>query len=360
MSMGPAQVTEDYIDLTSSKYKKIPLNLVMVIVALIAIVFHPVSLIIFKDGDFRPLEFNVGALALTGVVSAVIWYELTFVARRRGTWSTVRQILIFGLNSLLVTLLAVAAIYVITPPGDYELRPHLLAYFLLSCWGLQTLVYILRSTRYDANTDQVQAYTESQVGLSRVLHNTFQPQVLAVVMELRLAAEDTADAVAAEVMTDAAGKLVTLNNDRVRALSRSLNPTISLLNLKDSLEVLLATFSGIPLTADIDDFSTLDFSEGFGSKVSKCVYRCVEQSLVNIVAHAKSAPTLVRAQVVDSAISVTITDTGPGLTPGLTPGLGLAIIKEAVQDVKGANYTLLNRSEGPGTVFNLLVPYRTK
>jgi signal transduction histidine kinase len=72
--------------------------------------------------------------------------------------------------------------------------------------------------------------------------------------------------------------------------------------------------------------------------VSRLAYRIVREGLRNVVAHAQATHALVRVDVVDQVVSVSVTDDGRGLVPhGDGQGhVGLRLLGETLTDVGGS------------------------
>lgn len=112
--------------------------------------------------------------------------------------------------------------------------------------------------------------------------------------------------------------------------------------------------------------TTFTFSAGrlvrsYGDSIDLTIYRCVQESLTNVIRHAQASHVTVTLSEAGEAsietaghLALTIQDDGRGIDPEAPPGYGLRGMQERVQGL-GGRY-LVGKDDGSGTTIRITVP----
>jgi len=111
-------------------------------------------------------------------------------------------------------------------------------------------------------------------------------------------------------------------------------------------------------------FSAHKLMRGYGDSVDLTVYRCVQESLTNVVRHAQAKHVGVELGEAASEengngereLALTVRDDGRGIDPAAPPGFGLRGMQERVQGL-GGRYKVETAS-GRGTCIRIVIPLR--
>ncbi|MGZ3309762.1 MAG: ATP-binding protein, partial [Xanthobacteraceae bacterium] len=111
-------------------------------------------------------------------------------------------------------------------------------------------------------------------------------------------------------------------------------------------------------------FSAHKLMRGYGDSVDLTVYRCVQESLTNVIRHAQAKHVGIELGEVGSdgsgsgvrQLALTVHDDGRGIDPGASPGFGLRGMQERVQGL-GGSYKV-ETAGGRGTCIRILIPLR--
>lgn len=187
--------------------------------------------------------------------------------------------------------------------------------------------------------------------VSRELHDGVGQTMTALLLELKaLAAGQPADR-AEEI--DRVGDIARMALDEVRAVSRELRPgpleDLGLLPAVQDLIRDLARSSRIHIRLAAPEVLRLP------PETELAVYRIIQESLTNIVRHARASVVEVSLKQTEHTITVQVTDDGVGIDG--PPGTGLNGMQERARLVRG---TLLIRPGNPpagrGTTVTLTLP----
>lgn len=107
--------------------------------------------------------------------------------------------------------------------------------------------------------------------------------------------------------------------------------------------------SGLPV-----DLETSGDLAGLPTTVGLCVYRVVQESLTNVLKHARGASARVRVAATTDTVVVEVADTGPG-SRGPSDGHGLIGMGERVE-VFGGELSVGTSTEGGGFVVRAVLP----
>ncbi|MCC6780160.1 MAG: ATPase [Hyphomicrobiales bacterium] len=108
-------------------------------------------------------------------------------------------------------------------------------------------------------------------------------------------------------------------------------------------------------------FSAGRLVRSYGDSIDLTIYRCVQESLTNVIRHAQASRVTVTLSETDEAsietaghLALTIEDDGRGIDPEAPPGYGLRGMQERVQGL-GGRY-LVGEADGGGTAVRITVP----
>jgi signal transduction histidine kinase len=139
-------------------------------------------------------------------------------------------------------------------------------------------------------------------------------------------------------------------------ISRRLHPiTLEILGLVRSIETECQNFTRlneIPVTLDLD--STVQYPS---KEISLCTYRILQESLRNIVRHARATGVHVTLFKKNDILHLLIKDDGIGFDPasdGVNVGLGIASMTERARLLQGR--LSIESRPGKGTAIKLAVP----
>jgi two-component system, NarL family, sensor histidine kinase UhpB len=111
-------------------------------------------------------------------------------------------------------------------------------------------------------------------------------------------------------------------------------------------------------------FSAATLARGYGDSIDLTVYRCVQESLTNVIRHAQAKHVGVELGEAASEgngngereLALTVRDDGRGIDPAAPPGFGLRGMQERVQGL-GGRYKVETAS-GRGTCIRIVIPLR--
>ncbi|MDA8239372.1 MAG: PAS domain S-box protein [Nitrospiraceae bacterium] len=104
-------------------------------------------------------------------------------------------------------------------------------------------------------------------------------------------------------------------------------------------------------------FSKEDVPAAIGKDIGLCLYRVLQESLKNVIAHSRARICRIFLKGADDNICLTVADDGVGFEPVEVrhkPGLGLSSMRERVQLVHG-DFSIKSQT-GKGAVINVRVP----
>ncbi len=142
----------------------------------------------------------------------------------------------------------------------------------------------------------------------------------------------------------------------VRALCRGLAlPELEGRGLGETLEMAVGAHERRTGTAVARDFADSGMEARLPHPVLICLYRVVQEGLMNAWRHAPGAPVMVAATCRDGQLSVTVLDRGPGFDPAAAGGgLGLAGLRERAESLGGE--FALDTAPGAGTRLAVALP----
>jgi PAS domain S-box-containing protein len=164
---------------------------------------------------------------------------------------------------------------------------------------------------------------------------------------------------AGEKLRKIAGEIGVLSSD-IHMISRRLHPiSLEILGLVRSIETECQNFTRlkeIPVTMDLDGIVQSPSKE-----ISLCAYRILQESLRNIVRHAKATGVHVSLFQKNSILHLLIKDNGIGFDPasdGVKTGLGIASMTERARLLQGNLF--IESRPGKGTAIELALPLASR
>jgi two-component system, NarL family, sensor histidine kinase UhpB len=103
-------------------------------------------------------------------------------------------------------------------------------------------------------------------------------------------------------------------------------------------------------------FTAGELRRSYGDTIDLTIYRCVQESLTNIIRHAQAKQVSVNIDAVedDARLAVTVRDDGCGMQPGRSTGFGIRGMQERVEGL-GGRY-VIEGEVGRGTCVRLTIP----
>lgn len=206
----------------------------------------------------------------------------------------------------------------------------------------------------DALRRVVEAQELERRRLARELHDETGQALTSILLNLRTleeaAADDEAHAAATTVR-----ELVLSTLQDVRRLAVELRPkALDDFGLVPALERLTHTFA--EQTGLVVDFEPALADERLPAEVETAFYRIVQESLTNVVKHARASRVSILLTRKGKAVVAVVEDDGRGFDPGATreDGFGLVGMRERVALVDGR--LQIESREGAGTTLVVEVP----
>jgi signal transduction histidine kinase len=194
--------------------------------------------------------------------------------------------------------------------------------------------------------------------LERDLHDGAQARVVALAVQLGLAAEILAElvhtetgaepvAAAAALVEDARRHALTVV-DELRDLARGLHPSVLSARGLHAALTALAAFAPLPVTVDVDD------SLGpLPAELEAAVYYAIAEVVTNAVKHAHAGNAQIHIARRDRLLTVQVSDDGRG-GASARPGGGLAGVAERLAPLDG--WLELTSAPGRGTRVRIAIP----
>jgi two-component system sensor histidine kinase UhpB len=110
-------------------------------------------------------------------------------------------------------------------------------------------------------------------------------------------------------------------------------------------------------------FAAEGIERSYGDSIDLTLYRCIQESLTNVIRHAEATSVDVRiaaasGPAAEAAVMLTVQDDGRGIDPLAPKGLGSLGMKERVEGL-GGDYAL-ESEPGRGTCLQVVIPLRAK
>lgn len=103
-------------------------------------------------------------------------------------------------------------------------------------------------------------------------------------------------------------------------------------------------------------FMAEDLSRGYGDSIDLTIYRCIQESLTNVIRHAAAKHVVVELGHVpaETLIKLTVRDDGSGMRPDAPPGFGIRGMRERVEGLGG--HCTIESDVGGGTCVRISIP----
>src|SRR5262249_57498975 len=101
-------------------------------------------------------------------------------------------------------------------------------------------------------------------------------------------------------------------------------------------------------------FSADKLMPGYGEAIDLTVYRCVQESLTNVVRHARATRAEIALSDDGGRLALTVRDDGCGIDAAAAPGFGIRGMQERVQAL-GGSYRA-DSERGRGTCVRIVIP----
>lgn len=180
--------------------------------------------------------------------------------------------------------------------------------------------------------------------VSALLHDRVQAGLMAVCLELRMAAGRDGGITTEEVEA-AIARIDDIRGLDVRAAARALSPDLANVDLRTGLNDLARMYEPGMVTVVEVDPALAAAARGIEGDVLLAAYRVVEQGLLNAVVHGHASKCQATVELSGTTVSVAVVDNGRGgASPG-EPGFGSAVI-DAWCRVLGGTWNLALSPQG--------------
>lgn len=223
----------------------------------------------------------------------------------------------------------------------------------------QELIQKLESSRADlAEAAHREAVLEERERLAREIHDTLAQGFTSIVIHLETALsemERLPDAPGRErvqVAADTARRNLAEARRVVRDLRPDILETTSLVQAIKRTAARWTSEHGIPTTVDVAGTPI-----ELGGDREVALYRAVEESLANVLKHARASSVDIGLQFADGSVTLTVTDDGDGIgsRPDANPaGYGILGMRERAEALGGS--VRVSSSLGPGTTVHVALP----
>jgi signal transduction histidine kinase len=199
----------------------------------------------------------------------------------------------------------------------------------------------------------VTAHEDERRRIARELHDDVSQRLASLAIEAA-SLEARGGPAGGETARSIREGLVELSDD-VHALSYRLHPSvIEELGLGEALQIECDRVASDALRVELN---CADVRGRLPAGTALCLFRVAQESLRNVVRHARASSVNVRVVDKDGGISLAVRDNGRGFDVSATSGrasLGLASMRERVRVVGGT--LTIESSLGRGTVINAWIP----
>ena len=197
--------------------------------------------------------------------------------------------------------------------------------------------------------------------LSRELHDDLTQRLAALAIEagkLELKLGESKVSLHESIMISRVKDGLIKISEDIHRISRQLHPTIlDDLGLIRAIESECAAFGQRENIEII--FTKENVPDRFPEDVPLCLYRIVQEGLINIINHSGTKKCEILLRGADETIRLVVKDKGVGFNPvevRKKPGLGLASMRERVQLVKGG--FSIDTKPGKGTIIQVSIPLK--
>ncbi len=218
-----------------------------------------------------------------------------------------------------------------------------------------TAVVLAQTVRHERSRHSIDAAEAERRRWARELHDETLQGLGGLRVMLSSALRRVEEGDVAELLREGVGH-VEREIENLRAIITELRPAaLDELGLAPAIEALVARVSaveGLTITCELDlpaDRALL------GSELETTVYRLVQESLTNVVKHARARQARVAVSAAGGRLDIKVTDDGAGFDPALTSnGFGLAGMRERVE-LSGSRLAIT--SEPSGTTVRAVIGF---
>jgi PAS domain S-box-containing protein len=235
----------------------------------------------------------------------------------------------------------------------------------LTVGGRTTFTVIVRDITERLRTEQqlhslttqlMTAQEEERRRIARELHDDINQRIALLAMEMERLARD-ASTMTNQALHEMAQRLASISDD-VRRMAHQFHPSIlDDLGLTTALKHMAGEWSaktGIKIV-----IVQQEIADGpLPREIASCLYRVTQESLANILKHARAGRVELELTCDDQEITLSIYDTGVGFdlkdVQARHPGLGLVNMQERVRSVRGRLH--IQSEPGRGTHITVQIP----
>lgn len=214
-------------------------------------------------------------------------------------------------------------------PGDYRLLQEIAHEAGVAIHALRLTLDLQR-----AREQLVMAREEERRRLRRDLHDGLGPQLATLTLKIdaarNLLSRDPAQAdhLLVEYKTQTQAALADLR----RIVHNLRPPALDQLGLLSALRQQLVNTQGNTLQIQLDAPEQLPV---LPAAVEVAAYHIVLEALANVIRHAQAKQCIIKLQIVNEQLTLTICDDGKGLSPDHVAGVGLRSMRERAEEVGG-------------------------
>jgi two-component system, NarL family, sensor histidine kinase UhpB len=101
-------------------------------------------------------------------------------------------------------------------------------------------------------------------------------------------------------------------------------------------------------------FKAIGLQSSYGESIDLTIYRCMQESLTNVVRHAQPKRVTVELSHAGARLELTVRDDGRGINPSMSAGYGIRGMQERVKGLGGSH--ALESQTGHGTCVRIIIP----
>lgn len=234
-----------------------------------------------------------------------------------------------------------------------EIKNQYILFGSLGVFALFGFILLMRSKNKAKQTqllqeqfsqDLLKSQESERIRIAKDLHDSVGQQLTLIKQKSQNAQQDDIS------------KLTHLVLEDIRGISRGLYPAmLRQLGLSESIEQLVYDYdedTDLFFSSDIDSINAF-----FDEDQSLNIYRCMQESLTNIIKHADATTVSLSIKKEKQAVQITLIDNGKGFnmnSKSIFKSLGLKTLRERVKMLKG---TLLMESQiNKGTTVMITIP----
>ena len=207
----------------------------------------------------------------------------------------------------------------------------------------------LRKMREEFGQSLIEHQTEERRRMAREVHDSTMQQLASLALSLGQIRRSKNSKVRTDIVDEMEELLGQIQRELRAVAFLAHPPIVSELGLAKALRQLAAGFasrSGLNITVNAEEPLLSPATEG-------AVYRMVQEALSNVHRHAHATNVAISLHQRRSVLHVSIADNGIGMPAKLLAGVGLASLRERIDEIGGR---LTIRAAKPGTILRASVP----